>query len=287
MPDIDLSKPFADMSEDELKTLADGADEGEKTSADGDTPDEDKGADEAGDPTSDDADDKAPTELEQLQTRVEAYEKDKETVADLRRSVGRLQSELEKLGNVEQLTDADVDRKVKTELGSTQDLLADLVRGMDDTVIDPSLRAKINQTIEDAKVAAARDSLTRDVEETVRATIKESLPEVQETPARSTLETAIVEEIRGYGLDDTTFDWSEASTILNSDGEAALRKYFRGQIVERLAEDSADQRRQARKDDSKSSPDPSGQPRTDLDKLGDKNTPLDDAVAILRKMKAL
>lgn len=281
MPDIDLTKPFADMSEDELKTLAEGADDTEKTEVDGETADEDAA------PLIDDSSDDEPTDLEKLQTRVEAYEKDKETVADLRRSVGRFQAELDKLSKVEQLTDADVDAKVKTELGSTQELFAELVNSMDDTVLDPSLRAKINKTIEDAQRAADRDSLTRDVEEKVKAVLKEALPEAPQPAARSSLETAIVEEIQGFGLDDTTFDWSEASTVFNSDGEAALRKYFRGQITEKLEEDRADKRRQTRKEDSTTSPDPTGASRTELEKLGDKSTPLDDKVKILRDMGAL
>ena len=286
MPDIDPTKPFADMTEDELKTLAGDADEDKNTEVDGDTSDEEKGADEADKDVSDDSSDDEPTDLEKLQTRIEAYEKDKETVTDLRRSVGRLQAELKKLSELEQLTDADVDSKVKTELGSTQELLADVVNSMDDTVIDPSLRAKINKTIEDAKRAADRDSLTRDVETKVKAIIKESLP-ADQNPARSSLETAIVEEIQGYGLDDTTFDWSAASDILNSDGEAALRKYFRDQIVDRLDEDRADKRRQARKEDSTTSPDPKGPNRSDDEKLKQGGATLADQIEILRKRGAL
>ncbi len=281
MPDIDPTKPFADMSPEELEALSKGADEDEKTEVGDEAADDEKAADDDANTLSDD-----PSELEQLQERVAEYEKDKETVLDLRRSVGRLQAELEKLGKVEQITDADVDAKVKTELGGTQEILAELLNGMDDTVIDPSLRAKINGVIENSRRAAERDSLVKEVEDKVRVIVKEATPEPQGT-GRSPLEIEIVEEIQGYGLDDKDFDWSEASRVFSNSGDGALRNWFRGQIAEKLEEDRADKRRQSRKDDSQGSPDPAGTPRSDHEKLGSTDVSLDDKVKILRDMGAL
>lgn len=262
------------------------------------TGDEDRLREDLNAPLDDEKDDKTeddkPTKESEedlvaaLKTELASQKSVNETqIADLRRSIGRVQSIAEKFAKDGTDSTTAVQSAITQEFGDVRDLLDAIVNSADETVFDTSLKAKIA----DARALAAQkaniDSLRSDLDAKFEDLKSASqVPDEETRTAAQALEASVVSEITDYGLDHKDFDWSEAATQFSSGGEPAVRKYFREQITEKLAEDNADARRQTKKESTEDSPAPSGPTMTDDDFLAS-DADLDAKVARLKQMGAM
>lgn len=119
---------------------------------------------------------------------------------------------------------------------------------IEDDTVDPKVQAKAREAL--AKIP---DPEKEDLRARLAALEKaRAIPTVQ--PATTDFEREIEDEITGYGLnpDDPAFDWKgEASSLLTTQGPAAVRTYFRAKIKTLLDEQRTAGRRQQRKEAGK------------------------------------
>lgn len=225
-----------------------------------------------------------------LEKALDAQKSVNETqIADLRRSIGRVQSIVEKSTKDGTDSSTALREAIQGEFGDVRDLLDAIVNSADETVFDPSLKAKIAEARALAAHKADVDSLRNDLDEKFEALKAASQPtsETDRTVAQ-TLEASVVNEITDHGLDHNDFNWDEAATQFKSGGEPAVRKYFRAQIAEKLIERDTDTRRQARKTDAgDGDPNPKGANRSPEERLGADDVSLAEKIDILKDMGAI
>lgn len=137
---------------------------------------------------------------------------------DLRRTVGRIQSALDK--------PIPPDNSAREQYTQLLELLGDLTEGIDET----ALPGDVKQRVRTARAAAARkleqEALLAQVDQRVART---------RAPDVSALTLELEAEIREYGLNPDDFDWANAGTqALATGGPAGAKAYFRQQIREKL-----------------------------------------------------
>jgi len=204
-------------------------------------------------------------------------------LAELRRSVGRVQSLASQFNNGK--VQDNTDTELREQFAKTSEQLDLLVNGLED-VIDPDTRARILLARQQARDAAERTSLKKELMEELAP------PPVVTPDARAVAdryESELLAEIKGYGLDpdDEAFDWKQAGQLYSSGDIAGMQRYIREQIRTSLTAAAPDGRRQARKDAGTPAPTPKGAGgKTDFERVLEDGdiTDLDGAIKELEKL---
>jgi hypothetical protein len=196
---------------------------------------------------------------------------------DLVSAVGRLQSLQAKVdaGNGDAATLAELD----TRLGAAHDMLDAL---LEDEAVDPKVREKAKAV----RSKATKDSEIADLRREVEALKAPKATAPQPDNGPTPFETGVITAIEAAGLDpdDAIFDWrGEASALLNGQGPAAARDYFKRKIAEALELKAVAGRRQSRKTAAGDTGTPAGAAGNPLDP----SRPKDEQLAYLRSIGAI
>lgn len=206
---------------------------------------------------------------------------------DLRRSVGRVQSLVDKFDKASAEQAESLRQQVQDQFGGVSNVLNELVANMDETVLSPEVKQRVLTAQAQAQQAAQEQERKRETEAMIQEAVKGLRPEQQQMTQVSAIEASIVEEIESYGLDPDDFDWREAADVYRQNSsEKELRSYFRDKIKSAVQEQGTATRRQRRKENSKEPPGStgaSGDVAAELEKLMDSGD-LDKANEILRSM---
>ena len=172
---------------------------------------------------------------------------------DFRRSVGRVQSlvdRLEKNDPTEGLR-----TQVDEQMGEVVQLLATLTGGLDEGVLDANTKQRIEGVLRTQHNKKERDSLVSDIVQQIRGPGQPATasPDTQQAVTSSrtapvlALEEQIVASIEAAGFQADDFDWNDANKVLAAQGSTALTLWFGEQIAAKRSEGSSAQRRQSRK----------------------------------------
>lgn len=280
----------ADYEEDEESPFGLSPEDGDK--------DEEEIVDEEGDKGAAKPSDE-PSELEKLEARVKQLSDSNLQIEELKKAVGRIQSAMSKLDKAADVdTMAKLQTSMREEFGSVHELLAGIVTNAEETVFPADFRKKVTDIQDEIRQRTEKDSLRNDVSNSVSEAVKayfEGLglkaPATQDASpdvsAAKSLEDEMVSEIRDYGLDDNDFDWASAAQIYKTQGAAATKSWFRKQILEKRESDSADTRRQARKESvgtGAKAPAAAGPGTSNEERLVNGKLPFADAYELGRKM---
>ena len=196
---------------------------------------------------------------------------------DLKSSIGRFQSLQARLeegrGDSTKLRE-----QVNEQVSVVDQTLERLLDGIDESALDPKVRQDITKIRSEYRAKADRASLEAELLEKMR---KESAPVVPQRPQVPAVEVEINALIEAADMNPDDFDWSEAATVWQKDGDGALRKYFLGKITEKRTEAEAAERRQTRRTNATRSPNPSSTPDANA-RLREGN--LDDRLKALREL---
>ena len=172
---------------------------------------------------------------------------------DFRRSVGRVQS------LVDRLEKNDPTENLRTQVDEQMDevvqLLATLTSGLEEGILDPNTKQRIEGVLRSQHNKRERASLVSDILQQVNKPDQAATtsPDTSQavTPSQSsettTLEGQIVASIEAAGFQADDFDWTEANKVLATQGSTALTLWFGEQIAAKRSEGSSAQRRQSRK----------------------------------------
>ena len=237
----------------------------------------------------------------QTEQKTDQFER---TVADLNRSVGRIQSTLDKQTNAtsssteQQETQQKADQLTHQQWSATADVLRALMSGTDQDAIPAETRQRVNTALAQIDQNLQESERTLQTNErknfvrTVVVDVRKELPAPEASDAERTAQSeelvrTVETEIRAYGLDpdDTAlFDWTQANTLLNREGVAAMQGYIRTQIRAGLNAESADTRRQTKKTAGGKSPNGTGPGKSKEDKFAAGEMDLKDGVDYLREL---
>lgn len=225
---------------------------------------------------------KEPTAEERIAELSAALESErslnKKQIEDLKRSVGRVQSLVDRSDRV---TKGDLQSTLNKEFGSVQELLAAIVNSADPTVFPDTLKQQIAKAAEESKRRADRDSLRAEV----LADLLPAVQPVQEDSDNLRVESQIMSELTAAGFEQDDLDWAEADKAWRANGEGGVMKFARDQIATLVADRDAATRRQSRKEVTPS-PAPAGASAADaeLAKYLDPKTPFAERMAIYKKL---
>jgi predicted transcriptional regulator len=172
---------------------------------------------------------------------------------DFRRSVGRVQSLVDRLEKNDPAKD--LRTQVDEQMDEVVQLLATLTNGLEEGILDPNTKQRIEGVLRSQHNKRERASLVSDILQQVNTPDQAATtspdtssaitpPQSSETPA---LEEQIVASIEAAGFQADDFDWAEANKVLAAQGSTALTLWFGEQIAMKRSEGSSAERRQSRK----------------------------------------
>lgn len=239
----------------------------------------------------------APDELAVLRSEVERLKGLEGVAADLRRSVGRIQS-LENRSQQDTTNNEELVAEISKQFGGVHELLSTVVEGIDETALDPTTKARVRQAYETSRRANEANSLRKEAAAEALAILKRDRPQLFEADTQDDgsnpehvvraqrIEATVVPLFEDQNLDpdDPQFAklWTEGAALIQSGKtDREIRAYFRDSIADNNAEDAAATRRQTAKDRAgKGSPTPAGTPDDGPLYTGD----LDKDMARMREM---
>jgi hypothetical protein len=233
----------------------------------------------------------APDPIAELTAKVEQLESLNNVAADLRRTVGRIQSLETKLAEVQQASARDdIIEQVNQQFGSVNQMLATVVEGIDETALDPATKQRVREAAAASQRAAERAALKKEITaelqpQTPNAPVTEQTPGGIPKAELARYENAAVTALAKAGLDpDKDFDWAQASNILASGGGLSG---LMDSVNETITQASSASRRQAAKENAgEGTPDAASAASDEaaqLERFAD-NADLDQGLALLRKM---
>lgn len=187
------------------------------------------------------------------------------SLGELRRSVGRAQSVADKAANQEP------NAALQANLAETNNILADLVNGMDSDLIPDELRTKVMTA--QAKIAeeSLRDRITQEVMDQVKPAA------TSDQDAINVLATELTNRYERFGLNTSEIDWDVLNKALPN-GIEAVHAVADQMISNMLIANKTDDERQSRKDDSGKSPNEAasgGSGDSNIDIISDASNDLD------------
>lgn len=217
----------------------------------------------------DTSDDSPVTALEARMVALEAAQR--QSVLEIRSAVGRVQSIAAKL---DKTNDPQIEAKLRSELAGVSDLLGLVTDSIDETILPRDIKQRVKTAQDTIRNTAADAEINRRIAEAVGAR------EVPQTSDADALEAAVVAQIRSLGLNDQdpSFNWSQAASILRTQGEQAMWTYF-GEVEKTLLEVEAGPQRRARTAPRAAAPSTA---KDGVERFLDKETSLDQKLADMR-----
>ena len=229
----------------------------------------------------------APTQWDEVTKRIAVLEeanKHAEVLStDLRRSVGRVQSILDRMETATGKTRADLEASLDEKFSELSGLLEDVSGNIDTAILPNSVKEKVRSARQQAAQRSAAVNIDKLVQEKVQAMLPVPTP-TNDVPADWRLfEREMEATIKSAGLDPDNkeiFDWQYAGYLLSQGRKDAAKLYFDTTIDANAPKTKL----QAAKDAAVESPTGAGAGAAKQwhEKLGDKNISLDDKRKMLR-----
>ena len=236
--------------------------------------------------------DEAPAQEDLVLSRIAALEEANKRAdalgTDLRRSVGRVQSILDRMETATGKTKAELESALDERFNELSGLLEDVSTNIDDAILPDSVKDKVRTARAQAANRSAAVNIDKLVEEKIAAMIKPQTP-VNDgvTPEMRLFERLMETQIKSAGLDPDggDFDWQYVKLLLENGRRGDAEKYF-ADIIET---NTSGAKLQAKKEAVSESPTGSGTAANKQwhEKLGDKNVSLEDKINLLRSQGAL
>lgn len=234
----------------------------------------------------------APNQWDEVTKRLaaleEANKRAEELGTDFRRSVGRVQSILDRMETATGKTRADLEASLDQKFSELAGLLEDVSGNIDPAILPDAVKEKVRSARQQAAQRSAAVNIDKLVEEKVAAMVPK--PATNDIPAEWRLfERDMESSIKAAGLDPDNremFDWNYAGYLLSQGRTAAAKAYFDSTIE---ANSTANEKLQAKKEANVESPTGAGAGAAKQwhEKLGDKNTSLEEKIKILKSQGAL
>lgn len=162
-----------------------------------------------------------------LEAKIAALElAQRQTVNELRTATGRVQSlasQLQKTNNPE------TEARLRTELSGVSDLLGLVTDSIDESILPRDVKRRVA----DAQASIRASAADAEINRRIAAGVASALPQQATNDYgldTNRIEQAAVAQIRALGLNDQdpAFNWSQAATLLHTQGEPAMWAYFAG-----------------------------------------------------------
>lgn len=202
---------------------------------------------------------------------------------DLRRSAGRIQS-LEQRLQQESSDKQKLNEEISKQFGGLTELLGEVVNNIDDTAIDPTTKARVQQAYDASRRQAETASLRREAAKEALDELRKQYPQLAEQQTQTAnvdeqlAQQAARIEPRVVGMFDAVGEnpddakhahlWAEAATLMREGkSEAEVLSHFRAALS---PENPTDARRQRTKQRAgNGSPTPAGTGDAELKHTGD------------------
>ena len=231
----------------------------------------------------------APSQEDLVLERIAALEKANERAdaisTDLRRSVGRVQSLLDRMETATGKTKADLESALEERFNEVSGLLEEVSGNIDPAILPDNVKDKVRNARAQAAQRSAAVNIDKLVEEKIAAMLPK--PVTNEVPADwRAFERQMESSIKAAGLDPDgdEFDWPYVGTLLAAGRRESAENYFTS-IIESHTNSA---KLQSKKEAASESPAGSGAATKQWhEKLGDKNVSLEDKINLLRSQGAL
>lgn len=213
--------------------------------------DEDESSEEPdGDEDSDAEDEDSEEDDEEESPFAKDLAAQRELITDLRRSVGRSQSLVERY----QKTNDELRTELRKQNESTAQILGAIVNGIDDSVIDPNLKRRVAEAQRQIQADADRESMKNEIRREIGYDPANAEAE-QERAALQTqaneLAADLEDQMGAMGIDPDEFDWNGLKEqFLNTDPRTA-RRWAMGKIREAVVAAQTATRRDTRRSTTK------------------------------------
>lgn len=199
-----------------------------------------------------DALDETPEEGENPVVRQSDLAELQKTLKDFTAMAGRVQSIEARLNKAEDpSTRAQLERSLRAELAETQELTATILDGIDETSIDPAVKARIKDKLATARTKAERDAFRAEIVQELRGAEQPETTDFRASPAIQVWERTRTREITRAGLDPDSpaLDqmWGEVSRFLAAGDFAGADRVADAAIDNAIKEDREARRRQRTK----------------------------------------
>ena len=234
-----------------------------------------------------------PNQWDEVTKRIAVLEeanKHAETLStDLRRSVGRVQSILDRMETATGQTRADLESSLNDKFNELSGLLEDVSGSIDPAILPDSVKEKVRSARQQAAQRAAAVNIDKLVAEKVQAMMPTPVP-TNDVPAEwRAFEREIETTIKAAGLDPDNremFDWNYAGYLLGQGRMDAAKAYFASTVESNLPNND---KLQSKKESAPNSPTGvgAGTSKEWHEKLGDRNISLEEKIKILKGQGAL
>ena len=242
--------------------------------------------DEASEPA--EAPTQSDTVIERIAALEEANKRAESLGTDLRRSVGRVQSILDRMETATGKTRSDLEASLDEKFSELSGLLEDVSGSIDPAILPDSVKEKVRSARQQAAQRSAAVNIDKLVEEKVRA-LTAPAPSNDIPPEWRSFENVMEANIKAAGLDPDNkemFDWNYAGYLLSNGRMEAAKQYFDATIE---SNSSTNTKLQSKKEAAGELPSGAGagSAKEWHEKLGDKNVSLEDKIKILRAQGAI
>jgi len=211
-----------------------------------------------------------------LEQRIAALESaQRQSVLEIRSAVGRVQSIAAKL---DKTNDPATEAKLRTELAGVSELLGLVTDSIDESILPRDVKRKVS----DAQATMRRELADAEINRRIAEATQSQMP-ISTGPDVNALEAAVVSQIQSLGLNDQdpAFNWAQAATILNTQGERAMWAYF-GEVERQLLTGSVPEGGPQRRTRQAPRAASTAAPKSGVDKFLDKDVPLAEKLAEMR-----
>lgn len=216
------------------------------------------------------------SQLEKANKQAEIY------AADLRRSVGRVQSLVDRIEKSSGEARAKLEGELESRSAEMMGLLGESMGALDPAILPDSVRQRINQAQTTAQQRAARAS----IEQMVNERLAQVPPQQNEIPpAWLAWEQLANRRITEAGLDPATFDWQVPNLLLYLNQTDKADEYIDQQIAALVPTKVAETK--ATQSPVPSAASASAAAKQWWEKLDDPSIPMEEKIKIMRDQKLL
>lgn len=237
----------------------------------------------------------APNPMDEFEKRLATLEtanKQAEALAtDLRRSVGRVQSIMDRMEKSTGATRAELETKLEERFGELSGLLEDVSGNIDEAILPAAVKDKVRTVRAQAAQRNAAVNIDKLVEDKIAAMTGAAAPPTGAIPPEwISFEKELESNIRSAGLDPDNrdlFDWNYAGYLMQQGRRDAVKSYF-DSIIEANA--PANMKLQEKKDSAPKSPTGAAAgaaAKTWWEKLDDPSVPLEEKIKLMQENKLL
>lgn len=234
-----------------------------------------------------------PNQFAEIERRIaaieEANKRAEEIANDLRRSVGRVQSLTDKVEKATGETRAALTRQLEERYSELTNLVGETVGSLDSAVLPDSVKQKLIEAQTTARTRTAAEEIQRAIDEKFKEMVPTPAPQESQSvpPEWLSLERDIEKMLTDANLDvQKDFDWNYAAYMLRAGRTTSEVKAYAESTIDRSAPGAKIQE----KKEAAGPGSPSGEagtPKSDWDKLSDRNITTAEKIKIMQKLKLI